>query len=153
MIVSNHRHVNFRNKDYWLVRQRLARQYVEADLAKAREYDLQSENNGAAEGQIYFVRLNGMVKVADGQRSSDRGSSPTARSHQILCHYPATRADKTLLHRQLRPYLAMGREWYPDCPLIADTVAGVIKQHGKPCIIPAWTTPKPDVVAGKRHSA
>jgi hypothetical protein len=108
-------------------------------------------NNDGAEGHIYFVRQNGLVKVGWSSKLRNRLKQYGANV-EILCHFPATRADETNLHRQLRPYLARGREWYEDCRLIHDVVAGYIKQHGEPTIKPYWTKPKPPVIKVRRAS-
>lgn len=102
-------------------------------------------------GQIYFVRQNGLVKVGWSAKLENRLRQYGANV-EILCHFPATRDDETNLHRQLRPYLARGREWYEDCPLIHDVVAGYIKQHGEPVIKPYWTKPKKPTVRPRRAS-
>lgn len=128
------------------MRERLARQWVEREIKRERQADIAEENDGHEQGQIYFVRLNGMVKVGWSGKLRSRLKQYGA-SAEILCHYPATRDDETHLHRQLSPYRAKGREWYQDCKLIADIVAGVIERHGEPTIFPYWTEPKADLAA------
>lgn len=137
--------------DYVAMRERLARQRVVEEIKAEREADLDHESNGAKQGQIYFVKLNGLVKVGWASKLRSRLKAYGA-SAEILCHFPASRADETNLHRNLRPYLAKGREWYQDCQLINDVVAGYVKQYGQPTIIPDWTVPKPDIVASKRSA-
>jgi hypothetical protein len=126
-------------------RSRWAKRRVEDDDERQRRI----ENNGA-NGHIYFVRQNGLIKVGWSGRLESRLKQYGANV-EILCHFPATRDDETLLHRQLRPYLARGREWYEDCPLLHDVVAGYVKQHGPPVIKPYWTKPKDPAV--KLHRA
>lgn len=126
-------------------RERLARQQVEVVEARDRKLDLLEESDGATQGQIYFVRLNGLIKVGWASRLRSRLKRYGA-GVVVLCHYPASRQEETELHRSLRPYLAMGREWYEDCQLINDVIAKVIERHGEPTIFPYWTAPKPDVV-------
>lgn len=127
-----------------------AKQLVTVQAKRERKWDLAEENNGA-EGQLYFVRLNGLVKVGWSSRLRSRLKSYGA-DVEILCHFPGTRTDETNLHRQLRPYLAKGREWYQDCDLIHDVVAGYIKQYGQPSISPTWTQPKPPTIKPRRAS-
>lgn len=127
------------------MRERLARQRVEAVETMTQAVDLDIESNGAKQGQIYFVRLNDTIKVGWALKLRTRLKSYGA-GVEVLAHYPASRQEETELHRTLRPYLARGREWYEDCPLITDVIAGVIKRHGEPTIFPTWTAPKPDVV-------
>lgn len=109
-------------------------------------------NGGSARGQVYFLRLNGLVKVG---WSSDLIGRLKAYGPDVvvLCHYPASRQDETLMHRQLRPYLAKGREWYQDCPLIADVVAQMVRQYGEPYLSAYWTQPKPDPIKRRKRSA
>jgi hypothetical protein len=137
---------------YLEMRESLARQRVLKEHKLAAEWDCIEESGGATQGQIYFVRLNGMVKVGWSLKLRSRLKAYGA-SAEILCHYPASRSDETYMHRQLRPFLAKGREWYEDCKLISDVVAGIIEQHGEPTIFPTWTEPKPPTVAGKRYAA
>lgn len=93
------------------------------------------------DGDIYYLRLNGLIKVG-WSRSIYQRFKAYGPDVEVLCHYPATRTDETNLHRQLRPYLAKGREWYEDCQLIADLVTKAIEQHGPPTVTAAWTEPK-----------
>lgn len=109
-------------------------------------------NGGSARGQIYFLRLNGLIKVG---WSSDLVGRLKAYGPDVvvLCHYPASRQDETLMHRQLRPYLAKGREWYEDCQLIADVVNRMVSQYGKPHLTAYWTEPKADPIKKRKRSA
>lgn len=131
--------------DYVAMRDRLARQRVVEEIAQEREEDLLHESGGHKQGQIYFVRLGGLIKVGWASKLRSRLKSYGA-SAEILCHFPASRSDETNLHRNLRPYLAKGREWYQDCKLIGDVIDGYVKQYGTPTILPAWTVPKKDVI-------
>jgi hypothetical protein len=136
------------NPDIVAMREQYARRIVEREVARDKVYRIADENGGHEQGQIYFVRINGMVKVGWSSRLRSRLKSYGA-SAEILCHYPATRQDETLLHRQLRPYRAKGREWYEDCKLIADVIADSIVRHGKPTIFPDWTEPRPDTICSR----
>jgi hypothetical protein len=101
------------------------------------------------DGHIYFIRLGGMIKVGWTRDLWQRVKSYGA-SAELLASYPATRSDETNLHRQLRPALAKGREWYEDGPIVAAFVAEVLDKYGEPPAVDwLWTQPK-RVVAGKR---
>lgn len=126
-------------------RQVFARKQVAEEVKRAEAADLAHESNGAKQGQIYFVRLNGLIKVGWSSKLRSRLKSYGA-SAEVLVHYPASRQEETDLHRSLRPYLARGREWYQDCQLVADMVDGLVTKHGKPTLLPYWTEPKPDVI-------
>lgn len=139
------------NPDVVAAREQFARKVVAEEIERDRKADLAFESAGATQGQIYFVRLNGLIKVGWSSKLRSRLKSYGA-SAEILCHYPASRQEETDLHRSLRPYLARGREWYQDCRLIADMVNGLVEKHGQPTLLPGWTEPKPDVV-GKRNIA
>lgn len=106
----------------------------------------------ADNGWIYFLRLNGLIKVGWSSQLTNRLKA-YGPDVAVLCHYPATRTDETLLHRQLRPYLAKGREWYEDCKLIEDMVTSLIAQHGEPHMAAFWTKPKPEPIKRHRSSA
>lgn len=99
------------------------------------------DNRTNQQGHIYFVRLNGLVKAGWSGNLYDRlrAYGPDV---EILCHYPATRQDETTLHRQLRPVLAKGREWYHDCDVVRLFIDEAIRKHGKPTIRIDWTQPK-----------
>lgn len=131
-------------------REKYARRTVRVNRERNAVFDKDHENNGH-DGQLYFVKLNGLVKMGWSSKLRSRLKSYGA-DVEILCHFPGSRADETLLHRQLRPYLAKGREWYEDCPLIRDVIAGYIKQHGEPVIKPYWTEPKPPTIRARRAS-
>lgn len=133
------------NPDVVEARQTLARKVVAEQVERERKADLLHESNGAEQGQIYFVRLNGMVKVGWSSKLRSRLKSYGA-SAEVLVHYPASRQEETDLHRNLRPYLAKGREWYQDCQLVTDMVASLVKRYGEPTLLPYWTEPKPDVI-------
>lgn len=99
-------------------------------------------------GDIYYVRLNGLIKVG-WSRELEKRLRAYGPDVEVLCHYPATRDDETNLHRQLRPFLARGREWYEDCPALADFVAKAIAEYGTPNAGAWWSTPK-QIVGMKR---
>lgn len=102
------------------------------------------------DGEIYFVRLGELVKVGWTRDLWSRLKSYGA-SAQLLVSYPATRDDETTLHRQLRPALAKGREWYHDGDVINHFIAEALEKYGPPVQFETlWTEPK-RVVGGKRH--
>lgn len=101
------------------------------------------------DGDIYFIRLNGLVKVGWSRDLRQRVRSYGA-SAELLVSYPATRDDETYLHRQLRPALAKGREWYEDGPVVQAFIDEALSKYGEPRLVVEWTTPK-RIVAGKRH--
>lgn len=103
------------------------------------------------DGHIYFLRLNGLIKVGWTRCLPERLKA-YGPDVEVLCHYPATRQDETLMHRQLRPYLAKGREWYQDCKLIEDVVARLLAEHGPPNTTAEWTQPKA-IIKPRRRSA
>lgn len=119
---------------------------IEADLAEERAAFLAQRN-----GDIYFVRLNGLIKVG-WSRDLAKRLRAYGPDVEILCHYPGTRDDETNLHRQLTPYRAKGREWYEDCKLLHDLAQQAIDQHGPPRVVAEWTKPKQIIKPRKRAS-
>lgn len=116
-----------------------------------REHEEQQEAFLAREnGQIYFVRIGGLVKVGWTRDLWSRIKSYGA-SAELLAAYDATRQDETNLHRQLTPARAKGREWYEDGDIIAKFIAEALAKYGVPPALEGmWTQPK-QIVAGKRH--
>lgn len=108
------------------------------DLRKAEQREWRADKE---QGQIYFVRQNGLIK-AGWSRDLEvrlRAYGPNA---EILCHYPGSHADETNLHRNLKPFRAKGREWYEDCKGVQDYVWAMIERHGPPYVRIEWTEPK-----------
>lgn len=123
-----------------------------AAARRAREHEERKVRNLAQiHGDIYFIRIGGLVKVGWTRDLWARVKSYGA-SAELLAYYPATRADETTLHRQLRPALAKGREWYEDGAVIALFIKESFEKHGAKVrtFEDMWTEPK-RVVAGKRH--
>lgn len=127
-------------------------QAVERRAVKRREIHEDDKRNHAANvtsGHIYFVRLNGLVKVG-WSRDVDQRLRAYGPEVEVLAIYEGSRDDETNLHRQLRPVLARGREWYEDGPIVADFVAAILTKHGQPEVYTNWSKPK-RIVAGKRY--
>lgn len=101
------------------------------------------------EGEIYFLRQNGLVKVGWSRALYARLKS-YGPNVELLVHYPGSRDDETCLHRQLRPALAKGREWYEDGQVIAMFVEQALAKHGRPIVEVDWTQPKA-VIKQRRH--
>jgi len=125
-----------------LLRRARAKQMAEDEAAKQRRM---ADRNG----KIYFVRLNGLIKVGWSRDVNDRlrAYGPEV---EVLCIYPGSRDDETYLHRQLRPVLARGREWYEDHPIVTDYVAKMLEKHGAPNYADWWTKPKETIRPRKR---
>jgi hypothetical protein len=131
--------------EHFQMRDRLAKRIVEEETERYEAWKARDQNHGAPEGQIYFVRLNGMIKVGWSMKLRDRLKSYGA-SAEVLCHYPGSRTDEVNLHRQLRNELARGREWYHDNDVLAHFVSEALARHGDPTILPYWSEPKKPVV-------
>jgi hypothetical protein len=106
------------------------------------------EHLAVTDGDIYFVRLNGLVKVG-WSRTVYARLQAYGPDVEVLCIYPGTRNDETCLHRQLTPVRARGREWYEDGPIIQTFVDEAVAKWGKPRVADLWSRPK-QVVAAKR---
>lgn len=110
----------------------------------------QAEHLARTDGDIYFVRLNHLVKVG-WTRDLERRIKSYGASVEVLVYYPGTRDDETALHRQLRPALAKGREWYEDGPIVQRFIDDALKQYGTPTLNVYWTKPKKDAVGTRRR--
>jgi hypothetical protein len=126
---------------------------MNAAIAERAEREVVEEKTkfmARQDGDIYFIRIGGLVKVGWTRDLWQRLKSYGA-SAELLVSYPGTRTDETNLHRQLRPALAKGREWYEDGPIIAAFIDEALARYGMPPTFEGmWTQPK-RVVAGKRH--
>lgn len=100
-------------------------------------------------GHIYFVRLNGLIKVG-WSRDVDARLRAYGPDVEILCIFPGTREDETNLHRQFRPVLARGREWYQDHAILTDYATRMVTEHGEPKAWTGWTKPKETIRPRKR---
>lgn len=92
-------------------------------------------------GELYFVRINNLVKVGWTQTLPRRLKEYGAGA-ELLCHYPGTRDEETQLHRRLTAVRAKGREWYHDGEVIQRRVTQVVEEFGPPTAKAAWTEPK-----------
>lgn len=118
--------------------------------AKAEHEQAKATRMASLDGDIYFVRINDLIKVGWSRDVYDRVKSYGA-SAELLCCYPATRDDETHLHRQLRPALAKGREWYHDGQVIQMFLTEARKNPGSWLFEVEWTEPK-DVINGRRRA-
>lgn len=115
---------------------------LERETAKQAEEKAEGDRAWRANtyGEIYYIRQNDLIKVGWSRDLPERLRS-YGPNVQVLCHYPASYADETNLHRHSRPFLAKGREWYRDCPALRDFVQQVINKHGPPTAAAYWTKP------------
>lgn len=122
-----------------------AREYHRADLRKKRAV---ARRKPTAHGEIYFVLVDGLVKVGWTSKLADRIRAYGPKA-VVLANYPGTRSDEATLHRQLTPARAHGREWYHDSDVVRLFVNEALAKYGPPRFeTVGWTEPK-QVVAGK----
>jgi hypothetical protein len=103
-------------------------------------------------GQIYYVRVNDLIKVGWTSKLAERVRSygPDA---ELLANYPATRSDEAALHRQLAPSRYRGREWYSDTDIVQAFITEALERHGPPRFQRIeWTEPKTTNVRPKQWS-
>lgn len=134
------RQVQRSNGESRIITESAAQQAIaEATNAASKDED-RARFMALQDGHIYFIRLNGLIKVGWSRILEDRLKA-YGPDVEVLCHYKGTRQDETNLHRNLTPYRAKGREWYEDCQLIADMVQQAVELHGQPYIAASWTVP------------
>lgn len=121
-----------------------ASEQLAAEAAEREEAERQ-RRLANRDGHIYYLRTNGLIKVGWSRSIQDRlrAYGPEV---EVLCYHAGSRDDETNLHRNLRPYLARGREWYEDCDAMRDIIAKEVARHGQPRVYDAWTRPKPAVI-------
>lgn len=125
--------------------------YREAREEAARQGRIK-QHRESTDGDIYFVRLNGLIKAGWSRDLSERLRA-YGPGVEVLAHYPGTRDDETTLHRQLRPNLANGREWYHDNAAVQHFVREAIENHGPPRISAAWSAPVDYAAQPRRRGA
>lgn len=119
-----------------------------AEGAAAYEADRKA---GIVDGDIYFVRTGGLIKVGWSAEVGQRLRAYPPGS-VLLVVYPGTRQDETTLHQQLTPSRAHGREWYHDDSIIARFVEDAVAKYGPPPFKIQWSTAEPVVGSkGRRH--
>lgn len=126
-----------------LIRERQERADAEHEAAKRAHLAKQ-------DGHIYYIRLNGLIK-AGWTRSLHNRLRAYGPDVEILCHHKGSRQDETTLHRNLRPFLARGREWYEDCDGMRDIIAKAVERHGEPYIEINWTSPAEPPIKVRRR--
>lgn len=152
MLITKMVEPEWENRDVLAVRLIRATRAVDNAEAEAAQDDADYQRGWLDGGHLYFVRVGNMIKLGWSSKLRARLKQYGA-SAEVLCHWPGTRADETALHRQLRPQLARGREWYHDNDVLAGVIGDYIKRHGEPTVLPEWTQPRPDMVAKKRYAA
>lgn len=126
------------------------RDYIRADARKVKAIE---RRKPTSVGEIYFVRIDDLVKVGWTSKLADRIRSYGPKA-ELLVNYPGTRADEAALHRQLTPARFKGREWYRETDIIQAFIAEALEKHGRPRFASIeWTTPKTSNVKPKRWSA
>lgn len=123
-----------------------ARDYQRDENRKKRAV---ARRKPTAHGEIYFVLVDGLIKVGWTSKLADRIRAYGPKAI-LLANYPGTRSEESTLHKQLTPARAHGREWYHDGDILRMFVDQAIATHGPPRFqTVGWTEPKP-IVAGKR---
>lgn len=102
------------------------------------------------DGHLYALRANGLIKVG-WSREVDRRLRAYGPDVEVLAVWPGTRQDETNLHRQLRPALAAGREWYTDGPITQSFIDEMVSLYGPPEVFTEWTRPK-DIIKPRRRA-
>lgn len=92
------------------------------------------------QGDIYCLRLNGLIKIGWSSDLIGRIHSYGPRV-EVLCTFPGSRADERDLHRALKACRAHGREWYEYRGEVKRWVAEMILEHGSADVIDYWSTP------------
>lgn len=124
-----------------------AREYARADARARRTAE---HRKPTSLGEIYFVRIDDLVKVGWTSKLADRVRSYGPKA-ELLANYPGTRADEAALHRQLTPARFRGREWYSDTDVIRAFIHEALERHGPPRFDRIrWTEPKSSNVKPKR---
>lgn len=105
-----------------------ARNYVRTEARAKRTAE---RRKPASMGQIYYVRVDGLVKVGWTTKLADRVRAYGPKA-ELVVNYPGTRADEAALHRQLTPARFRGREWYSDNDVIQMFIAQALEKYGPP---------------------
>lgn len=129
----------------------VGREWRDYERVEARAKRTAGRRKPTAAGEIYFVKVDELIKVGWTTKLHDRVRAYGPKA-ELLVNYPGTRADEAALHRQLTPARYRGREWYSDGQIIRAFVAEALEKYGRPRFERVdWTEPK-RIVAGKRFN-
>ena len=89
------------------------------------------EGAGNADGLVYYIRINGQIKIgytAD-LRQRSRNYPPGS---ELLAVEPGTLYTERDRHQQFHRSLARGREWFTPTPDLLDHIDDLAKEYGIP---------------------
>lgn len=124
----------------------LKRRKIDEDVEERQRRHLQDTD----QGDIYYLRQNGLIKVG-WSRDVDRRLKSYGPNVEVLCVHPGSHHDEQELHHALTPARARGREWYEDGPILQDFIGRALATYGPPEVYTTWTRPNPRATAPKRR--
>lgn len=110
---------------------RRARTRYEASRAETLYGNFLREKAPDMEGLVYYIRINGQIKIGFTTNLAQRSRSYPPGS-ELLAVEPGDKALEKRRHTQFARYLARGREWFADVPPITEHAAELVKEYGLP---------------------
>lgn len=109
------------------------RAYYEIDRTvkfQQRAWELNNPGETAA-GIVYYIRMNGLVKIGFTTDLSKRSRAYPPGS-ELLATEPAGRYTERDRHQQFSRWLARGREWFEESDLLREHIAELVSRYGVP---------------------
>jgi hypothetical protein len=87
--------------------------------------------NPDVEGIVYYIRINGQVKIGytKNLRSRSRAYPPGS---ELLAVEPGTRETERERHSLFSRDLAQGREWFHESDALTEHIAALVAEFGRP---------------------
>lgn len=99
-------------------------------LAKVWEQKLPNEQ---VTGLVYYLRINGQVKIGYTTNLKQRSRSYPPGS-ELLAAEPATTKTERERHQEFARWLVRGREWFMECTQLTAHIEALVQEYG----LPTW---------------
>lgn len=109
------------------------------DLQRQRRTELNAvkkvadriQGNSAASGFVYYIRINGRIKIgyASDVRARTRHYPPGS---ELLAVEPGTPQNERERHQEFSRFLIEGREWFTESPVLVEHIHNIRARYGDP---------------------
>jgi len=103
-----------------------------------------------SEGLVYYIRINGQVKIGYTTNLKQRSRSYPPGS-ELLAVEPGTPEWERQRHVQFDRFLVRGREWFMESPELQEHMAALVEEYGRPQrLMHSYTKHKPTTLGAKQ---